>query len=128
MPGGSRECADEDVSKASAHSAAGTLGKVTWLQRGIIMVAQKVVVTEEFGLHLRPASSICELCLKYHSKIQLKKGTNVANAKSVLSVLATRVGQGDEVEIICDGDDEKEALQALIDVFQNGFRLEENGV
>ncbi len=90
------------------------------------MVTQKVVVTDAFGLHLRPSSSLCELCLKYQSKIQFKKESSIANAKSVLSVLAARVKQGDEIEIICEGEDEEEALRAIVDVFQNGFQ--ENGV
>ena len=57
------------------------------------MVAQKVVVTEPSGLHLRPAGQLCELCLKYESKIQIKKGYQTANAKSVLGVLAARISQ-----------------------------------
>lgn len=87
------------------------------------MVTQKVVVTEPSGLHLRPAGKLCEMCLKYQSKIQIKKGENIANAKSVLGVLAARVQQGDEIEIICDGADENEALTALVTTMQEGFGL-----
>ena len=50
------------------------------------MVTQKVVVAESAGLHLRPAGKLCELSLKYQSKIQIKKGTSIANAKSVLGI------------------------------------------
>lgn len=87
------------------------------------MVTQKVVVTEPSGLHLRPAGKLCEISLQYESKIQIKKGINTANAKSVLGVLAARVQQGDEIEIICDGADENEALAALVAVMQEGFGL-----
>lgn len=78
------------------------------------MVTERVVVTEPSGLHLRPAGKLCEIGLKYQSKIQIKKGNNLANAKSVLGLLAARVQQGDEIEIICDGEDEEEALAALV--------------
>ena len=37
-------------------------------------------------------------------------GTTTANAKSVLSVLGACVKSGDEIEFVCDGPDEKEAL------------------
>lgn len=87
------------------------------------MVTQKIVVAESSGLHLRPAGKLCEMCLEYQSKIQIKKGTNTANAKSVLGILAARVQQGDEIEIICDGADEDEALAALVTVMQEGFGL-----
>ncbi|MGN0155500.1 MAG: HPr family phosphocarrier protein [Lachnospiraceae bacterium] len=85
------------------------------------MVTQKVVVAEPSGLHLRPAGKLCELSLKYQSKIQIKKGDSIANAKSVLGLLAARVQQGDEIEIICDGTDEQDALAALVGAVQEGF-------
>lgn len=85
------------------------------------MVAQKVVVTEPSGLHLRPAGQLCELCLKYESKIQIKKGYQTANAKSVLGVLAARISQGDEIEVVCEGSDEQEALDQIVKVFEAGF-------
>lgn len=90
------------------------------------MVTQKVVVAESAGLHLRPAGKLCELSLKYQSKIQIKKGTSIANAKSVLGILAARVQQGDEIEIICEGADENDALEALVNVMQEGFGMPTN--
>lgn len=87
------------------------------------MVSQKVVVAEPSGLHLRPAGKLCELSLKYESKISIKKGDSTANAKSVLGLLAARIICGDEIEIICDGTDEEEALRAVSEVIQNGFGL-----
>ncbi|MGN0495725.1 MAG: HPr family phosphocarrier protein [Lachnospiraceae bacterium] len=89
------------------------------------MVSQKVLVTEPAGLHLRPAGKLCEISLMYQSKIQIQKGTHIANAKSVLGVLAARVQQGDEIEIICDGADEDAALLALVQLMQEGFKKEE---
>lgn len=89
------------------------------------MVTKKVVVAESAGLHLRPAGKLCELSLKYQSKIQIKKGTSTANAKSVLGILAARVQQGDEIEIICEGADEKDALEAIVKVMQEGFGMSE---
>lgn len=87
------------------------------------MVAQKIVVTEPSGLHLRPAGQLCELCLRFESKIQIKKGYQTANAKSVLGVLAARIQQGDEIEIICEGTDEQEAMAHISKAFQDGFGL-----
>lgn len=87
------------------------------------MVAKRVVVAEPSGLHLRPAGKLCELSLKYQSKIQIRKGDSTANAKSVLGLLAARVQQGDEIEIICDGTDEEEALAALVKAVQEGFGM-----
>lgn len=88
------------------------------------MVTQRIVVAEISGLHLRPAGKISEVSLQYVSKVQIKKGDQIANAKSVLGLLATRVQQGDEIEVICDGVDEKEALAAIVNAIQEGFGLQ----
>lgn len=87
------------------------------------MVSQKIVITEPLGLHLRPAGKFCDEALKYNSKIVIIKGTHHANGKSVLGLLAARVKKDDEIEIQCDGSDEKEALEALTKILQNGFGM-----
>lgn len=46
---------------------------------------------------------------------------NTANAKSVLSVLGACVKSGDEIEIICDGSDENEALSTMVKVIEDGL-------
>lgn len=88
------------------------------------MVTQTIVVAEISGLHLRPAGKISEVSLQYTSKIQIRKGNQIANAKSVLGLLAARVQQGDAIEIICDGIDEEEALVAIVKAIQDGFGLQ----
>lgn len=89
------------------------------------MVTQKVLVAEPSGLHLRPAGMLCEICLRYQAKIQVKKGDTIVNAKSVLGLLAARVQNGDEIEVICDGIDEQEALDEVIRAIEKGFGIAE---
>ena len=45
----------------------------------------------------------------------------VANAKSVLSVLGACVKSGDEIELICDGEDEEEAMKAMVEAVEDGL-------
>ncbi|MBQ4416106.1 MAG: HPr family phosphocarrier protein, partial [Butyrivibrio sp.] len=47
--------------------------------------------------------------------------TGTANAKSTLSVLGSGVKCGDEITIVCRGDDEKEALQAIVEAIEDGL-------
>ncbi len=84
------------------------------------MVTQKLVVAEIAGLHLRPAGKIAEVSLQYQSKIQIKKDAQIANAKSVLGLLAARIQQGDEIEILCEGVDEEAAMEAVCEAIQEG--------
>lgn len=85
------------------------------------MLSQKVVIKNPTGLHLRPAGILCKEAMKYKSQVSFRYGTNVANAKSVLSVLGACIKAGDEIEMLCDGEDEEAALQAVVAVIENGL-------
>ena len=85
------------------------------------MVSQKVVIKNPTGLHLRPAGILCKEAMQYKSLITFTYRGNTANAKSVLSVLGACIRCGDEIELICEGEDEKEALKALVTAVENGL-------
>lgn len=85
------------------------------------MVKAKVVIRNLTGLHLRPAGVLCNKAILYQSKILFQNGTTTANAKSVLSVLGACVKCGDEIEFICEGPDEQEALDSMIAIVQSGL-------
>lgn len=87
------------------------------------MVTQTIVITEKSGLHLRPSARISEVSLAYQCKVQIRKENRFANAKSILGVLALRVQQDDEIEILCEGADEEEAIVAIIKVIKDEFCL-----
>ena len=85
------------------------------------MVSQKVVIKNPTGLHLRPAGNLCKTAMQYKSLITFSYRGNTANAKSVLSVLGACIKCGDEIELFCDGVDETEALQALVEAVESGL-------
>ena len=85
------------------------------------MVSQKVVITNPTGLHLRPAGNLCKVAMNYKSHITFNYGDNVANAKSVLSVLGACVKCGDEIEFVCEGEDENEALRSMVQAVESGL-------
>ncbi len=85
------------------------------------MVSQKVVIQNPTGLHLRPAGILCKTAMQFKSLITFTFENTTANAKSVLSVLGACVRSGEEIEIICEGVDEKAALKAMIEVVESGL-------
>ena len=85
------------------------------------MVCQKVVIKNPTGLHLRPAGILCKEAMQFNALITFTFRGNTANAKSVLSVLGACVKSGDEIEIICDGSDENEALSTMVKVIEDGL-------
>lgn len=88
---------------------------------GTGMVSGKVIIKNPTGLHLRPAGLLCKSAMEYKSKITLKFNECNANAKSVLGVLGACVKSGDEIELVCEGDDEEEALKTLLELIEEGL-------
>ena len=85
------------------------------------MVSQKTIIKNPTGLHLRPAGLFCKTAMQFKCKISFQCKNTVANAKSVLSVLGACIKQGDEIELICEGDDESQALAEMLRIIEDGL-------
>ena len=85
------------------------------------MLSRAIKIMNPTGLHLRPAGNLCKEAMKYKSKITFEYRGNTANAKSVLSVLGACIKSGDEITLICEGEDEREALQSLVAYIESGL-------
>ena len=85
------------------------------------MVSQKVTIKNPTGLHLRPAGILCKEAVKYQALITFNFKGVTANAKSVLSVLGACIKSGDSIEFVCEGEDEEEALRAVVAAVENGL-------
>lgn len=86
------------------------------------MVSQKVKIKNPSGLHLHPAGYLCNIANGFECRITFQSANgNVSNAKSLLSILGAAVKCGDELEFICEGTDEENALARIIAVVENGF-------
>lgn len=85
------------------------------------MLSRKVTVKNPTGLHLRPAGILCKEAMKFKSLITFSFDGGSANAKSVLSVLGACVKCGNEIELVCEGEDEAEAMEALVGAIESGL-------
>ena len=79
------------------------------------MVSKKVTIKNPTGLHLRPAGELCKTAMQFKAKITFSFEGGTSNAKSVLSVLGACVKSGDEIELICEGEDEVEVACPVLD-------------
>lgn len=88
------------------------------------MITINKTVTNEVGLHARPASVFVQNANKFKSKIEIKNlntGKGPVNAKSILSLLSLAVASNNQVEITLDGEDEVEASQKLGELLDTDF-------
>lgn len=78
-------------------------------------------VTDEIGLHARPAGQLCKLAKTLDSRVTLKKGEKSADASRVIAVMGMAVKKGDTLKITVDGGDEEGSLAALERFFRENL-------
>ncbi|WP_425449885.1 HPr family phosphocarrier protein [Dethiothermospora halolimnae] len=83
------------------------------------MEKKNVIIKNKIGLHARPAALFVQTASKFLSEIYLQMGDKKINAKSIMGIMALGVSEGDEVTIITEGDDEKRAIEELVDLLEN---------
>ncbi|MDR7315122.1 MULTISPECIES: HPr family phosphocarrier protein [Brevibacillus] len=77
------------------------------------MEQKNVVVQLSQGLHARPAATFVKVATSFSSEIKLVKKEKTVNGKSIMGIMAAAIGKGEEITLIADGMDEKEAIVAL---------------
>ena len=85
------------------------------------MVERKVTVVNPTGLHLRPAGLLCQTSMKFDSKVMIFYKEKEINAKSVLNVMAAGIKCGTEITLVCDGEDEEEAMKTISQAIESGL-------
>ena len=85
------------------------------------MVSKTLKVVNPSGLHLRPAGVLSQTSMKFKSDIIIEAGEKRIVAKSVLNVMAAGIKSGTEIALICDGPDEKEALETVARAIEDGL-------
>lgn len=85
------------------------------------MVSKKVTLVNAQGFHMRPASVFATAMGKYASSVTIKFNGNDYNAKSLLNIIAACIKCGSEIELVCDGPDENEALDDAVERIESGL-------
>ena len=85
------------------------------------MPKQTVPVINALGLHLRASSKLSQLATRFPCEVWLSRNNKRVNAKSVLGVTMLAAGKGTEVDIETIGEQEQEALDALVGLFASKF-------
>ena len=75
-------------------------------------------IVAETGIHARPATLLVQAASKFNSDINLEYNGKSVNLKSLMGVMSLGVGQGADVTITADGDDAKEAIEAIADTMK----------
>ena len=81
----------------------------------------EAILSNETGIHARPASMFVKESSKFKSNIKILKEDKEYIAKSILSILSMGAVKGDTIKICAEGEDEKEAVEALKQLIDSKF-------
>ena len=85
------------------------------------MTKVDVTITNNIGLHARPATFFIQKANSYKSLVWIVKDERKINAKSLLGVLSLGIAKGMTVTIVADGADENDAVAGLSNLINTGF-------
>lgn len=83
------------------------------------MYEKSVEIVNEIGLHARPASLFIQEAIRYASDIEVIKGEKKYNGKSIMGILSMSAAKGQTITIRANGEDEVQAVDALVDLVEN---------
>lgn len=75
---------------------------------------KNVKITNDSGLHARPASIFVKKANEFESDIFVKSGEKTINAKSVINLMKLGIKKGSNITVTAEGRDEEQALMALM--------------
>lgn len=85
------------------------------------MVSRHFTVSNAQGFHMRPATSFTQAMGKYGCKVTIVHNGTSVDGKSLLNIIASCIKVGSEIDVICDGEGENEALKEAAEMIENGF-------
>jgi len=88
------------------------------------MTERIVTIINRAGIHARPAAVIVQAVKNYKANIYFEKGKDRINAKSIMGILTLAAVYGAEIKIIADGEDETEAVETIVRLFETKFEEE----
>lgn len=88
------------------------------------MTEKILTVRNRAGIHARPAALIAQTANKFSSEIVLEKDSTTVNAKSIMGVITMAAGYNTNITLKAEGSDEKEAAEAIFNLFEAKFEEE----
>ena len=85
------------------------------------MIKIRKIISNKLGLHARASAKLTKLAAAYPCEVFMSRGNRRINAKSIMGVMMLAAGLGAEVEIETDGEQEQEAMDAIVALIDGKF-------
>lgn len=87
----------------------------------MVELSEEMVIVNSLGMHLRPAQRVVQIVLKFSCDVHISKDGHHVNAKSIMGLLTLAAARGARLEVICNGEDAQEAIDAVRELVESGF-------
>lgn len=85
------------------------------------MVTADITISNKLGLHARAATKFANVCNRYACTLEVCCNGKTIDGKSIMSLMLLAAAKGSTLSVVADGQDEQEALQALVDLVNDRF-------
>ena len=85
------------------------------------MIKATTRISNKLGLHARASAKLTKLAGSFRSEVFLSRNGRRVNAKSIMGVMMLAAGMGTEIEIETEGEDERQAMDALLALIGDKF-------
>ena len=91
------------------------------IKGGSKMIYKELVITNDDGLKAKAAASFVQVANQFDSQILIEFSNKKINAKSIMGLLSLGVKKGESIYVFANGSDEKDSVEALAELVENGF-------
>lgn len=85
------------------------------------MIEREVTIVNKLGLHARATAKLVSLASRFQAKVTLTRNNRRADAKNMMAVLLLGAGKGTVLRLNAEGEDEADALAAIIELIDRRF-------
>jgi len=85
------------------------------------MIKTTTNISNKLGLHARASAKLTKLAGSYPCEVWLSRGERRVNAKSIMGVMMLAAGMGSQIEIETNGEQEQQAMEALLQLVADKF-------
>ena len=85
------------------------------------MISRSVTVVNQLGMHARAAAKFVHLATRYTARVKVARDEREIDGKSIMGILLLAAARGSTITISAEGQDERDAVDALVALVQSGF-------
>ena len=77
------------------------------------MIKKPITINLSTGLEARPVAQLVQVASQFNSEIYVEIGKKRVNAKSIMGMMSLTLLPGEEITVVANGTDEKEAAAGI---------------